>query len=417
MEILNINGIKTHLLPDSRLKTATATLYINVPLRKETASFNAIWPAVLMRGSKNHPETKDFTVCLEQMFGANAGFKVEKQGAYQRISLRFKTVADKYAENEPFSALLRFMGEVLLSPSLDNGAFRKSYTEREKEVQIQYIEGIVNDKRKYASVRLIEEMCKGEEYSILACGDIDSIKKIDEKTLYESYINALKSAEISLYVTDNFEKEKVVPILKEIFKDFKNNAEERINPEIKDVPGAVNNVEETAKITQGKLAMGFRTDITRQDERYYAMAVFNKLFGGAPYSKLFLNVREKLSLAYYASSTYNSLKGLVLVNSGIEISNFSQAKNEILRQLKALANGDFTEDDINSAKLDIKDSYKGISDYGEALSEYYSFCDIAGAVESPEEVVEKINKVTKEQITEVAKTVKLDTVYFLKGEE
>lgn len=417
METLNINGVKVCLMPDKRLKTAALTVYLSLPLEKETASLNALWPAVLMRGCEKYPETKDLNIYMEQLFGASVGFKVEKQGANQVVCMRFKTVSDVYATDEPFTKLIRLAGDILFHPLCENGAFRKSYTEREKQVQVQYIEGLVNDKRKYASTRLIQEMCKDEEFSILACGEVDKVLEIDEKALYESYISALKNGSISVYVTDHFDKEKIAPVLKEVFGEIVPADKTLRLPEIKGAPGNVNFVEEAAPVTQGKLSMGFRTSITRTSEEYYAMMLFNKLFGGSPYSKLFLNVREKLSLAYYASSTYSSIKGLVIVNSGIEFEKYEAAKNEILVQLDEMKKGNFTQEEIESAKLDIKNSYKEISDYGEALSEYYSFLDNAGIFESPEQVVEKIEKITKEQIVNAAQTVDLDTVYFLKGEE
>ena len=416
MDTLNINGVKVSLIPDNRLKTAAVTVYISLPLKKETASFNAVWPAVLMRGTEKFPETKELNIHMEELFGASSGFRVEKQGANQVVSMRFKTVSDDYAEGEPFTKLLKLCGEILFNPLCENGAFRKSYTEREKQVQIQFIEGLVNDKRKYASTRLVQEMCKGEEYSILACGEIDEIEKIDEKSLYQSYLNAMAEGNISVYVTDHFDAEKILPVLKEVFEKAPSCKKEIRLPEVKPAPEKVKYVEEAAPVTQGKLSMGFRTSITRLNEEYYAMMLFNKLFGGSPYSKLFLNVREKLSLAYYASSIYSSLKGLIVVNSGIEFDKFEAAKNEILVQLDEMKKGNFTEEEIKSAVLDIENSYKEISDYGEALSEYYSMQDNAGITESPAQVVEKIKKVTKEQIVKAANTVSLDTVYFLKGE-
>lgn len=413
MQTLNINGVKVSLIPDNRLKTAAITVYISLPLKKETASQNAVWPAILMRGTSAHPETKDFNIYLEELFGASAGFRVEKQGANQVVSMRFKTVSDEYAIGEPFTKLIRLCGEVLFNPLCENGAFRKSYTEREKQVQIQYIEGLSNDKRKYASSRLIQEMCKGEEYSIRACGEIDEIEKLDEKALYQGYLDAMKEGSISVYVTDHFDAEKIIPVLKEVFGKVSPNKKKIRLPVVKEAGETVNYVEEAAPVTQGKLSMGFRTSITRTKNEYYAMMLFNKLFGGSPYSKLFLNVREKLSLAYYASSMYSSLKGLVVVNSGIEFDKYEAAKNEILVQLEEMKKGNFTESDIEAAVLDIENSYKEISDYGEALSEYYSFLDCADINESPDEVVAKIKKVTKDEIIVAANTVKLDTVYFL----
>lgn len=416
MERFNINGFNICMLPDNRLKTAAFIVYIRTPLNLNSASENALIPAVLTRGCKKYPETKDLNIALEELFGATISFHVEKQGAYQVISIKFKTVADCYADNcKPFSNLISLAFEVLFSPLIENGGFRKSYTDREREVQIQFLDGLKNDKRKWASIRLIKEMCKNEEYSISAAGEKDNVQSITEKSLYDAYLKLLESAKISFYVTDNFEKDNVLPLLQDLLSDKKAQAGEVKEPYIKK-SAEIKMIEDVEPVTQGKLAIGLRTTITRKDNRYYAMMLFNRLYGGSPYSKLFLNVREKLSLAYYASSTYNSHKGLVIVSSGIEFKNYEPAKNEILAQLKEMQNGNFTLEEIESAKLDIKDTFTGIADYGEMLADFDFALDNAGVSDSPQDVIDKVTAVTKEEIVDAANTVFVDTIYFLKGE-
>lgn len=418
MENININGYTVCFLPDDKLKTASAIVYIRLPLSEETVSYGSILPAVLSRGCEKIPETADFNIYLEKLFGASFSFNVSKRGAEQVIALRFKTLADRFAADgeKPFLDLLRLSGEVLFHPLIENGGFRASYVEREKENLKQYIEGLVNDKRKYAKMRLISEMCKGEEYCISENGTIEQVDAITPSSLYEKYNYILDHANISFYITDRFDKAEVLPVLESILKDRKAGSAAMQRPMIKDAPEAVRTVEESAPVTQGKLSIGFRTEITRTDDRFYAMMVFNSLFGGAPYSKLFTNVREKMSLAYYASSEFVSLKGLVLVNSGIEFRNFSLARDEIFAQLEELKKGNFTDADIESAKLDITDSLKGVCDYGEALAEFYSSLAACGVSDTPQTVSEKVMRVTKEDIIQAARTVRADTVYFLKGE-
>lgn len=416
MERLNVNGFNIYLMPDTRLKTATFMVYIRLPLKKETASQNAVFPAVLTRGCKKYPETRALNIALEELFGATMSFHVEKQGAYQVISFKFKTVSDNFAEgSEAFSKLISLAFEVLYNPYVADNGFDKDYTEREKQVQLQFVDGLMNDKRKWANIRLIQEMCKGEEFSVQACGEREGIKALNEKSLFEGYKNAMETAKISMYVTDNFNKDEILSLLKNLLADKKASAGEEILPYIKSQTEP-ETFEESENVTQGKLAMGFRTNITRKDKRYYAMMVFNRIFGGSPYSKLFLNVREKLSLAYYASSTFNSQKGLLLVNSGIEFKNYESAKAEILVQLDEMKQGNFSDEDIANAKTDILDTFTGIADFGELLADFNFALENAGVTESPEEVIDKVMKVTKEEIVEVSNTIWLDTVYFLKGE-
>ncbi len=418
MEKRTINGFEVCLLPDNRFKTAAFVVYIRTPLDEKNAALNAVLPAVLMRGCAKYPETKDLTVCLEELYGASCSFNISKQGAYQVLALRFKTVADKYAEGEaPFLKLIDFCAEVLFRPLLENNAFRKSYVEREKENLKIYLAGVVNDKRKYASQRLIEEMCKNEEYSINENGTEETVDEITSEKLYEAYLSLLQNADISFYFAEQFDKDAVCRTLERVLPKQEKRERKILLPTHIKKAEAVHIAEESAPVTQGKLCMGFRSSITRTNPAFYAMMLFDALFGGSPYSKLFLNVREKLSLAYYASSRFVSVKGILMVSSGIEFKNFESAKNEILVQLSEMQKGNFTDEDIKAAKLDLTDALNGITDTGLGLATFYANLSAIGVEDTLENVIERLNAVTKEEIVAAANSVTLDTVYFLKGEE
>ncbi len=418
MEKLSVHGYEVCLLPDTKCKTASFIVYICIPLQQQTASYFSVLPAVLARGCAAFPETEAFHTYLETLMGATFTFSVTKRGAEQVLALRFKTVADRFARGSaPFSKLVELAGDVLFRPLIENDGFRPAYTQREKENLKQYIAGITNDKRKYAKYRLIEEMCAGEEYSVSAYGTPQEVDKITPQTLLQHYRKCMQKAKISFYVTDHFSKETVLPLLEQMLKDRPAAAYPACVPVIKQAPLSPRTFTETAPVTQGKLSIGFRTLVTRSHPLFYAMMIVNSLFGGAPYSKLFTHVREKLSLAYYASSEYVSLKGLILVNSGIEFENFELAKQEILVQLQELQNGHFTDEEMDFAKLDIADSLTGVQDNGEMLSEFYAALSAAGVADTPASVIQKVRAVSRQDIIDAASSICPDMIYFLKGEE
>ncbi|MBQ2966548.1 MAG: insulinase family protein [Clostridia bacterium] len=418
MEKRTINGFEVCLLPDNRFKTATFIVYIRTPLDEKSAALNALLPAVLTRGCAKYPETGDLNVYLEELYGASCSFNISKQGACQLLALRFKTVADKYAEGKaPFLKLIDFCAEVLFRPLLENNAFRKSYVEREKENLKIFLAGVVNDKRKYASQRLIEEMCKNEEYSINENGTEETVDEITPEKLYAAYLSLLQNADISFYFAEQFDKEAVCRTLENVLPIRAERTRKIHLPVHVKKADSVRYVEESAPVTQGKLCMGFRSAIMRADPAFYSMMLFDTLFGSSPYSKLFLNVREKLSLAYYASSRFVNVKGILIVSSGIEFKNYEAAKNEILVQLSEMQKGNFTDEDIKAAKLDLTDALNGITDTGLGLATFYANLSAIGVEDTLENVIEQLNAVTKEEIVAAANSVTLDTVYFLKGEE
>ena len=171
-------------------------------------------------------------------------------------------------------------------------------------------------------------------------------------------------------------------------------------------------------VTQGKLAMGFRTGgVTCWEEEYPAMAMCNAVFGGTTLSKLFMNVREKLSLCYYASSTLEKMKGLILVSSGIEFDKFQQARDEILHQLEEIRQGNMEDWELEGTRSILINGHRSTLDDQGRLEEFWLGQSAAGLDTGIEELVEGIRRVTKEQVAAAAQKLELDTIYFLRGRE
>ncbi|MCQ2420996.1 MAG: insulinase family protein, partial [Clostridia bacterium] len=168
-------------------------------------------------------------------------------------------------------------------------------------------------------------------------------------------------------------------------------------------------------VTQGKLSMGFRTGCTMRDADYPAMLMMNTIFGGGISSKLFVHVREEMSLCYYAGSALDAHKGVMMVNSGIEFDQFETARDEILHQLDACREGDISDYEFDSAKGYLLSDLKAGMDSPGRLDEFYLSRSLMGLDESMEDLAARIRTVTKQQVMDAANRVKLDTVFFLEG--
>ena len=175
--------------------------------------------------------------------------------------------------------------------------------------------------------------------------------------------------------------------------------------------------EERMDVTQGKLVLGFRLGECMEDPDRAAIHVFNAVYGSGATSKLFMNVREKLSLCYYASSAVILRKGLMLVSSGISSENFEAAKAEILAQLEAVKNGDISDDELLWAKRSVASDLRASMDSQGELEGFWLSQAIDGADYGPLELAELAENVTKEDIMRIAASVELDMVYFLYGED
>lgn len=226
---------------------------------------------------------------------------------------------------------------------------------------------------------------------------------------------------MGLYYCGSAEAERVERAMLEVFGALPAN-ERRYRPDCQVVAhapqGAPRVVEESLDVTQGKLAMGLRTGgITAKDEAFPDLLLLNAVFGGTSMSKLFMNVREKLSLCYFASSGLDRIKGLMLVSSGIEFEKYQQAKNEILAQLEACRRGEITADELEGARRIVVNALRTTLDSQGRMADYWLGQAVAGLTDGPEELAAKVEQVTAERLALTAQKLELDTIYFLKGKE
>ncbi|NLU24726.1 MAG: insulinase family protein [Clostridiales bacterium] len=403
-------------LPADKFKTGELSIQMVTPLRKETAGLNAMLPAVLRRGTMRCPDMESLAAALDRLYGAQIDYTVRKKGENQCVGFVAGFIDDAYvpANEKLMEQVCRLMGELLLDPVTRNGRFLPAYVEGEKSNLIDAIRAIRNDKRDYADLRLLQEMCADEPYGVSRLGDEESAQHINNQKLYQHYQNLLTTSRVEVFYCGSCSWERVESAVLEALSALPRGVVEM--PAVAQLslpPEEPRLVTEEMDVTQGKLSMGFRCDNTDIP----AMIMVNLLFGGSSNSKLFLNVREKLSLCYYASSSFHRVKGIMTVSSGIETKDYQKAYDEILKQLQAVQRGDWEEWEVPGALSTMINSLQSLSDTQGGLENFYLGQAATGQAEAPEDLAAQLRQVTEERIMASAGTVKLDTVYFLKGKE
>lgn len=413
------NNIRLHYIPLTKLKTTTLGVYIHRELNESDASMNALLPYVLKRGSRLCPDMMSISKYLENLYGATLGAAVIKRGNIQTIYFDAETISDRYTpDKEPLLLqLVELLLSILFNPAAADGAFNYDTVEQEKNNAINRINALVNDKRSYASIRCQEEMCKGDAFSISRLGTIDGINAITPQSLYEYYNTMITSSVIDFYVCGDADIDSVASKLRSFTDSLEFTDAKPINTTILTKTADVQQVTDKMDVTQGKLAIGFRTNIAPGSNDCAALAVFNSVFGSGAHSKLFNNVREKLSLAYYASSQLEKFKGLLIVNAGIEFKNFKKAYDESLVQLDEIKKGNISDLEFDSSINALVNSYTSLYDDQRSMQQFYLNESLAGTNETIEEKIKKIKAVTKEQVSKIANKIELDTIYFLDGKE
>ena len=415
-------GVWLRTVHTNKFKSAYLSLTMLAPLDRETAGANALIPAVLRRGTAAHPDMEALSAALDDLYGGAIEPIIRKKGETQCIGFVGSFLDDAYAlEGEDIlSAAAGLLGELLLTPALEDGIFRADYVAGEKANLLDRIRGEINDKRTYATNRMARLMCAEEAYGVSKLGDEASVEAITPETLWQRYRALLTDSAIEIYYCGSAAPERVEEAMKAALADLPVNGD-RLVPdcEIRLSAGPEPRVvEEAMDVTQGKLAMGFRTGgVTCWEEEFPVLVMCNAVFGGTALSKLFMNVREKLSLCYYAASRLEKMKGIMLVSSGIEFDKYETARDEILAQLDSVRRGEIENWELEGARGTLISGYRATLDDQSDQEEFWLSQAVAGLDTTIEEMAASFETITAAQVAEMAKKLELDTIYFLKGKE
>lgn len=409
-------GVTLRCRADRRFHQGCLSAQFITPMEQSTAAMNALLPSVLLRGSRNYPDLRAITLRLDDLYGAGVGELVRRIGDYQTTGLSCSFMEDRFAlpGDRVLEPMARFLGELLLDPCREKGRFREDYVAGERKNLISTIDSQRNDKRVYAMGRLMELMGSADSFGIPRLGTREQAAAITPEGLWDHYQGILSTAPLELFYVGSAPAEEVAGLLGDIFSSVSRNAAP-LPPQTPFRDGGRQDVTEEMDLAQAKLSLGFTTPITNRSAQFAAMEVANNLYGGGMTSKLFLNVREKMSLCYAIGSAYYGTKGLMTVSAGVDGENVDVAKKEILAQLDACRRGDITDGELTGAKEAILSTLRAVYDSPGAIEGYYSTAHLSGLDRTPEEYARQVEAVTREDAARAAGTLALHTTYLLKG--
>ncbi len=413
------SGVNFRSVRDSRFKTMRMSVNFMVPLKKETAAQNAIIPFLLSRSNRKYPDFTKLNERLAELYGAGLDADVQKLGDIQVLSVFAGGIADRYALNgESVAAeLTSLLCSAVFEPAFRDGLFPKDDFEQEKRQMAETLDAEFNDKRLYALRRCSAIMCEKEPSGVNRFGTKEEIESLKREDLTDAWKKLIRGARVEILAVGDCDPEPIYRSFCNAFHSVERTETVPCENCVVKQPGATKEMTERADVAQSKLVMGFRTGCAETDKNVPAMKLMSALYGGSPSSKLFLNVREKMSLCYYCSSGYNPLKGTMFVQSGVEQKNIEKAKKEILNQLAEVQNGDFTDAEFEEAKLSLCNSYHTLSDLLDGLEGWCISKTFSNPVITPEEESDKVSATTRQELIDAAQNVALDTVYCLTGKE
>lgn len=411
----------THLRTD-KFKTGALSVTLLSQLSRESAAMNACIPSVLRRGTVSLPDMDAIAERLSSLYGAAVAPVVRRIGEVQAWGFAATFADDRFLPEgghvlEDMTALT---GDLLLSPNTRGGLLLPDYVQSEKQKLVERIQGRMNDKGTYAMQRLIEEMCVCEDFAVGRLGDEESAEAIYYTRLTKHYRERLAVSPVEIFYCGSAPAERVEDaVIAALGRLPRGELDYDIGTDIRmnSLEAQPRYITEELDVTQGKLAMGWRLGECMEDPDAAAIRVFNAVFGGCLTSKLFVNVRERLSLCYYASSGVDLCKGLLLVTSGVDFDKYEAARDEIFAQLEAIRRGEITAEELASAIKSEQNSLRSTEDDAMALEGWWLSHNLTGEESSPEELSELCGEVTAEDVAAIARSVECDAVYFLRGGE
>ena len=409
----------SHLRSD-KFKTACMSVTLLTQLRRETAAMNAVIPFVLRRGTTRYSDMEQLSRRMDELYGAAVEPVVRRIGEIQCIGFYGSFPEPDYLPGG--EALLgdtcALMAQLLLDPVTRGGLLLPQYVDSEREKLLDIIRSRMNDKRSYALTRCIEEMCCYEDFAVSRFGSESEAENIHYKKLTWHYRELIQTCPVEIFYCGKTDFKAVSAAMRDAFSamprgeiDYDIGTDLRMNA----VEDHVRFVEEEMDVTQGKLVLGFRLGECMEEPDIPALYVFNAVYGSGATSKLFMNVREKLSLCYYASSAVYLHKGIMLVSSGIEFDKLDAARDEILAQLDSVRRGEITDDELRSAKKSVASDLRAVQDSIGELEGFYLSQALDGLDYGPAELAALAEDVTKEDVQAIAESIECDLIYFLKG--
>lgn len=403
-------GIKYHFLDGKKFKTNLIGVLIRTRLTRKDATKTALLAEVLKSGCEKYPSRQDISIQTEEMNGSIFDVSIIKKGEEQILFFYLETIKGDFNQ---LAEGIDFLNNIITKPLLEYGGFQSDIVRRQKKSLKRMIQMRSDDKKEYAKLRCLEEMCAEEPFGIYADGYEKDICKIDGRSLYTHYCKLLESAPIEIIFSGDVYDQQYYETAKSGFhfpkRDFKQIQENKIVTKVHELKEFV----EQRQVLQGKLCIGFRSSLEPVGKDFYSLLVYNEIVGAGPSSRLFAQVREKESLCYYVNSILYRYKSIIMVQSGIEAAQFHKTADMIQTVIEELKQNLVTAEELRNAKSSLLKHYQSLYDNQTGMMDFYMNEYILNTGQTLQEFMESIEKITIEDIKNTAKTIYADTVYFL----
>lgn len=410
------NGVDFRFIKAEKFKTNTISVFFNIPLERKTVTKAALLPAVMKRGTMKHQTMSELTRYLYDLYSASLRAGVRSKGDGEVLYFTIEYIRDRFIGENLTAKIIELLSEFIFSPLVDENGFNQEYLDGEKVNLRNAIEGLINDKRDYVEYKCREAMFPDEGYGMYEAGFVEDIPDITASNLYDFYKQIISRAKVDIFAGGDFDSDALNDIKNELCGRFEPRDAEYVNTKIAVPTGReINKIVEEIPVVQSKLCIGVKCGIDPTSPEYYGLLLGGCVFGGSPFSKLFNNVREKLSLAYYAVSRTERFKSTMFISCGIETEKYQAAYDEIMVQFNKMLKGDIEDSEIENSKLYLINSFNSMKDGLRTMEDYYLSQAIMGNDGNIDDLIDRVSRVSKDEVVAAFNKIEFDTIYFLKG--
>ena len=410
-----VGGAALYCITTDRFKSEYFSLRYILPLSKDTAQQVTLLPTVLSRGTERHPTKLLINRHLDELYSTTVSVRNQRIGDMHSIGLCADLLGSRFVEgkNGILPDVIEAMADLLYRPVMQDGLLRADFVESEKKHLIDGIRAAINNPRSYAAGKCRRLLCAGEPFALSLSGSEDTVKDITAATL-TAHHQALLEATPTFFYVGATDPDEVAAMLAAAFPSF---AKPTVpyTAVVKRGEGEPVCGEEEMPLCQGKLALGFRTDVSLGHPLAPATILLNEIYGGSPASKLFLNVRERRSLCYHCSSGSDLYKGVLFAHAGMTPENRRVTEEAMLEEFYALSRGEISDVELEAARRSLDHSYRQALDNPAALADFYGSRALIGNTDTVDSFRAAVGAVTKSDVIEAAAHLRHGATFFLKG--
>ena len=413
--VKDLGSYKLHLIKNEKFKTIRTKVFFNAPIVKEEITIRNFLAALLFTTNSEYKTRREICLKCQDLYSCDLSYNISRFGNYSNLCFSVNVLEDKYTEKDNLSKTLEFFSGLIYKPNITSDSFDEKTFNIVMNDALVSLNSLKENTGRYSTIRMLEEMDPDSPLSYRASGYVEDLDKITPKEVYSYYKKMLDNDIMDIFVIGNIDFKEIEDLIKRYFpaKIFKKITVD-CRLEDKKARGRKLIKTEENDTNQSKLCIGCRCFGLSDYERRYPLTIYNVILGGGTDSKLFKEVREKNSLAYYINSVANKLDNTLIIRAGISKNNFEQVVKLTELEMNDMRKGKFTSDDIDKAKNMYVNAIDEIEESQNDIIDSYYMMDLLG-VDDLETKKKKMLAVTREEIIAVSKKIKMDTVFMLEG--